>query len=86
MTKNLVVGLAILALSTSVASAAHRHHYHHAVNQPAAMSAPPMGMMGPVGGMGPASSSDHAQYLKNLHDSGYDPKNDFNANGNVVNQ
>ena len=28
----------------------------------------------------------HTEYMKNLHDSGYDPKNDFNANGNMKNQ
>jgi hypothetical protein len=32
------------------------------------------------------SSKDHAQYMKNLHDSGYDRKNDFNANGTVKTQ
>jgi hypothetical protein len=30
-----------------------------------------------------ASSSDHALYIKNLHDSGYNPKNDFNPNGTM---
>jgi hypothetical protein len=24
--------------------------------------------------------------MKNLHDSGYDPKNNFNANGTIKNQ
>jgi hypothetical protein len=32
---------------------------------------------------GGVSSKDHAQYMKNLHDSGYDRKNDFNANGTI---
>jgi hypothetical protein len=27
------------------------------------------------------SSSNHALYIRNLHDSGYNPKNDFNPNG-----
>ena len=78
MTKQLVVGLAILALSASAASAAQHRHHHHATNPPAAVPADPMGMGG--------YSSDHVTYLKNLHDSGYNPKNDFNANGNLVNQ
>jgi hypothetical protein len=30
---------------------------------------------------GGVSNSDYATYMKNLHDSGYDPKNNFNANG-----
>jgi hypothetical protein len=29
------------------------------------------------------SSSAHALYIKNLHDSGYNPKNDFNPNGTI---
>jgi hypothetical protein len=32
---------------------------------------------------GGVSSSDHALYLKNLQDSGYNPKNDFNPNGTM---
>jgi hypothetical protein len=27
------------------------------------------------------SSSDHATYIRNLHDSGYDAKNNFDAKG-----
>lgn len=30
-----------------------------------------------------APVSDRAQYIKNLHDSGYNPKNDFNPNGTI---
>ena len=32
---------------------------------------------------GGVSSSDHALYIKNLHDSGYNPQNDFNPNGTI---
>jgi len=31
----------------------------------------------------PAFAQDRAQYTKNLHDSGYNPKNDFNPNGTI---
>ena len=31
----------------------------------------------------PAFAQDRALYLKNLHDSGYNPKNDFNPNGTM---
>ena len=31
----------------------------------------------------PAIAQDRAQYTKNLHDSGYNPKNDFNPNGTI---
>jgi hypothetical protein len=32
---------------------------------------------------GGVSSSDHSLYLRNLQDSGYNPKNDFNPNGTM---
>ncbi len=41
---------------------------------------------GPVGWWGGVNSNDHTQYMKNLRDSGYDPKNDFNANGTIRTQ
>src|SRR6202048_5243861 len=31
----------------------------------------------------PAFAQDRALYIKNLHDSGYDPRNDFNPNGTI---
>src|SRR5437879_11700136 len=31
----------------------------------------------------PAFAQDRAQYITNLHDSGYKPKNDFNPNGTI---
>lgn len=37
----------------------------------------------PVVVPGGVSSSDRALYIKNLHDSGYNPKNDFNPNGTI---
>ena len=37
------------------------------------VGAPPVGL----------SSSDHALYIKNLHDSGYNPRNDFNPDGTM---
>jgi hypothetical protein len=77
MTKGLLVSLAILTLSTSAALAAHRTHHPDAMKAFAAVPAPPIGWTGGV------SSSDHTMHLRNLHDSGYNPKNDFNAAGNV---
>ena len=41
---------------------------------------------GPSAALGGVSSSDRAQYMKNLHDSGYNPKDNFNANGTVKTQ
>ena len=40
----------------------------------------------PVGWTGGVSSSDYALYIRNLHDSGYSTKNNFNASGNVAQQ
>jgi hypothetical protein len=39
----------------------------------------------PVGWSG-VSKEDHDRYVKNLHDSGYDPKGNFNANGTIKTQ
>ncbi|MGY3609991.1 MULTISPECIES: hypothetical protein [unclassified Bradyrhizobium] len=35
---------------------------------------------------GGVSSKDHPQYMKNLRESGYDRKSDFNANGTIKTQ
>jgi hypothetical protein len=78
MTKGLLVSLAILSLSTSAALAAHRNQHSHAMNAFAAVPAPPVGWKGGV------SSTDHTMYLRNLHDSGYNPKNDLTAAGNMA--
>jgi hypothetical protein len=86
MTKSILVSLAILTLATSAALAAHRTHHRHAMNASAGVGAPPVVAASPVFWMGGVSSSDHAMYMKNLHDSGYNPKNNFNANGNVAQQ
>lgn len=81
MIEKLLVGLAILALSTSAALAAHRAHYRHPMNAYARVVAPPPAAGAPPAAwMGGVSSSDRETYLKNLHDSGYDPRNDY-ANG-----
>ena len=35
---------------------------------------------------GGVSSGDHDMYMRNLHESGYDPKNNFNTSGNLKTQ
>jgi hypothetical protein len=37
----------------------------------------------PSGAWGGVSSGDRDLYIKNLHDSGYNPKDNFLANGNI---
>ena len=51
----------------------------------AAAAATPAFAQVPVGALVPGgvSSSDHALYIKSLHDSGYNPKNDFNPDGTI---
>jgi hypothetical protein len=83
MTKSILVSLAILTLSTSVALAAQRTHHRQAMNANAGVGAAGVGAS-PVLWTGGVSSSDRAMYLRNLHDSGYNTKNNFNANGNVA--
>jgi hypothetical protein len=78
MTKSILISLAVLTLSTSAALAAHRTHHRHAMNAYPSVGASPVLWTGGV------SSSDHALYIRNLHDSGYNLKNNFNASGNVA--
>jgi hypothetical protein len=51
----------------------------------AATAATPAFAQAPGGALVPGgvSSSDHSLYIKNLQDSGYNPKNDFNPDGTI---
>ena len=63
--KKIIVGIAILAISTSAAFAAKKHH-GHAMKPKAAAAATSSGpMMGAN-----VSAADKALYKKNQHDSG----------------
>ncbi|MCK1638979.1 hypothetical protein IVA95_15560 [Bradyrhizobium sp. 157] len=99
MTKSILVSLAILTLSTSVALAAQRTQSR--AMKPSASAAAmnpnpnarPMtpnafARMGPspVVVPGGVSSSDRDLHFRNLRDSGYDKKNDFNPNGTIRTQ
>ena len=79
MTKS-ILAITILALTTSGAFAAHHrtHHHHQAMNARSNVGAPPV--------MGGVSSADQATRVKSLRESGYNPKNDFNANGTIKSQ
>jgi hypothetical protein len=81
MTKRILVSLAVLTLSTSAALAAHPTHHRHAMNAHAGVAAGVGVGVSPVGWAGGMNSSDHATYIRNLHESGYDPKNNFDAKG-----
>jgi hypothetical protein len=82
MTKSILISVAVLTLSTSAALAAHRTHHHAAMNANAGMGAAPA----PVMWTGGVSNSDRELYFKNLRESGYNPKDNFNANGTLKTQ
>jgi hypothetical protein len=84
MTKSILVSLAILTLATSSAFAATRTHHRQAMNASASIAPAPA--PAPVMWMGGASSGDHDLYIRNLHDSGYNTKNNYNSSGNVSTQ
>ena len=100
MTKCILVSLAILTLSTSVALAVQRTHHSRAMKPSASAAAMnPSPFARPMtsnafGGVGPSpvvwqggvSSSDRDLYFRNLRDSGYDKKGDFNPNGTLRTQ
>jgi hypothetical protein len=95
MNKSILVSLAILTLSTSAALAAQRTHHGRAMHPNASAAAvtpnPNANAFAgpgasPVGWWGGVSSNDRALYIKNLHDAGYNPKNNFNANGTIRTQ
>ena len=80
MAKSLLAIIAILTLSTFGALAAQRTHHRH--SSPALL--PSEGSRGlNAYAVGPGNSNDSAMYIKNLRDSGYNPKNNFNKFGNV---
>jgi len=87
MTKG-ILAITILALSTSGALAAHRTHHHHRVMNASPVVGAPPPMMGAPSPFGPGavSSSDQASRVKSPRESGYNPKNDFNANGTIKTQ
>jgi hypothetical protein len=78
-----ILAIAILALTTSGAFAAHHrtHHHHEAMNTTPNVGAPPP--LAPMGWPGAGSSTDHADHAKSLRESGYNPKSDFNSNGTI---
>ena len=86
MTKSILISLAVLAVSTSGASAAYRTHYHHHAAYHPAMNANASVAASPVLWRGGASSADYNLYIRNLRESGYNPKDNFNENGTVKTQ
>jgi hypothetical protein len=72
MIKTALVGLAVLTVSASVATAQHKSH-RHAMKpsaETAGAPAPASPTMGPAFGMGGVSSADREMYIKNQRDAG----------------
>jgi hypothetical protein len=91
MIKTVIVSLAIVTASTS-AALAWTHHSRAAPRASAAAidsnrSARSMNayaaMPAPAAAGPGVRSKDYDMYMKNLHDSGYDPKKDFMPDGNI---
>jgi hypothetical protein len=67
---------ATLALTGAAMARESVHHHHHAMHHQYQNTAAPAGE-----GAAADSISAHDTYMKNLHDSGYNPHNDYDANG-----
>jgi hypothetical protein len=73
----LAAAAASLAFSGAAMAREYVHHHHHAMHHHSAPA--------PIAeGAAPADSlGNHDQYMKNLHDSGYNPHGDLDAYGNM---
>lgn len=78
MAKSILVIITILALSTSGALAQRNHHRYAS---PALVPSEGAGRPNAYA-VSPGNSNGRSMYIKNLRDSGYDPKNDFDRFGN----
>jgi hypothetical protein len=77
MKKIILISIAVASLSTT-ALAGHRTHHHHLVMS-VGVSPVLLNANASLNGNG----SDHTMHIRNLHDSGYKPKDDFDSFGNV---
>jgi hypothetical protein len=68
MKKSFLIGVAIFAVSTSAALAAHRTHHAMKPKASAAAATNPGGASLFIGGQ--VSAADRTLYMKNKHDSG----------------
>jgi len=77
MKKIILISIAVASLSTT-ALAGHRTHHRHLVMS-VGVSPVLLNANASLNGNG----SDYAMHIRNLHDSGYSPKDDFDCFGNV---
>ena len=70
----LAAAATLVITGTAMAKGAHHHHHHYRdANASVAEDSAAADTL-----------SAHKAHIKNLHDSGYNPANDFNSAGNVT--
>ncbi|MCS3453270.1 MULTISPECIES: hypothetical protein [Bradyrhizobium] len=81
MTKIILVSIAIASLSTAALADARtaQHRTHQRLVMGTALSPAVLNANASLNG----DVGDRAMRMQNLRESGYNPKNDFDANGNV---
>ena len=86
MKKVILITIAVASLSTTALAdarvAGHRTHHSHVVTG-AAVNPALLNANASLNGNG--NGSDHTMHIRNIHDSGYNPKNDFDSFGNLSN-
>jgi hypothetical protein len=84
MTKIMLISIAVASLSTTALAdtrtAGHRTHHRHLVM---GVAASPALLNANASLNAGGNSSDHAMHMRNLHDSGYNPKDDVDSLGNM---
>jgi TPP-dependent pyruvate/acetoin dehydrogenase alpha subunit len=86
MKKIILISIAVASLSTTAPAdartAGHRTHHHHLVMGTAASPAL-LNANASLNSNAGLNGGDHAMHMKNLHDSGYNPKDDVDSFGNL---
>lgn len=72
LTLTAVATLVIIGSATAGASARTKHHHYREANAAVADDAAPADTL-----------NAHDAHIKNLHDAGYNSRNDFDAHGNI---
>ena len=85
MKKVILITIAIASLSTTALAdarvAGHRIHHRHVVMGVAATPVL-LNANASLNGNGNGNGNNHVMHMRNLHDSGYNPKNDVDSFGN----
>ena len=75
----ILAAAATLVVAGAAMARESEHEHHHVMHHHYHSASPPM-----ADGSIPADAlSAHDAHMKNLHDSGYNPHNDFDSYGNV---